>query len=85
MLVDAWHDVRFCLAVNTRWDPITGGSVDEAVNTGQTTVREGDAGSDNVDAVHSTKNLSPHLGPVRNVSGVRCVEPPGGKSSITFG
>ena len=32
-----------------------------------------------------TKAYEPHLGPVRNTSGVRCAQPPGGRSSVTFG
>ena len=27
----------------------------------------------------------PHLGAVRNTSGIRCIQPPGGKSNFTLG
>lgn len=27
----------------------------------------------------------PHLGPVRNSTGIRCAQPPGGRSTVTFG
>ena len=43
---------------------------------------------ENVDAESkdaTSKNHEPHLGPVKTTAGVRCVQPPGGRSSFTLG
>ena len=32
-----------------------------------------------------TKPYEPHLGPIKNTSGVRCAQPPGGRSTVTLG
>ncbi|XP_039265028.2 uncharacterized protein LOC120340743 isoform X3 [Styela clava] len=76
----------------SRSDPITGGILghnqpnQEQIpkeNSGAK-ANEGKKTSDPAADVKNVKNLNPHLGPVINTSGVRCAQPPGGKSSISF-
>nr|XP_039265028.1 jupiter microtubule associated homolog 2-like isoform X3 [Styela clava] len=76
----------------SRSDTITGGILGHD-QPNQEQIPKGNSGakaneekktSDPAADVKNVKNLNPHLGPVINTSGVRCAQPPGGKSSISF-
>lgn len=70
---------KYFINLSVRRDPITGGNVEEEEDE----IEEKEVEKEETD--DSTKLHEPHLGPVRNTSGVRCAQPPGGKSSVIFG
>nr|NP_001041450.1 HN1-like protein [Ciona intestinalis]DAA01821.1 TPA_inf: HN1-like protein [Ciona intestinalis] len=75
-----------------RRDPITGEVIDDGSNVKQTKQEENDEKEIETKTLSfddkensSVSDHEPHLGPIRSTSGVRCAQPPGGRSSITFG
>lgn len=81
------------VTVPPRQDPITGGVLGEAKDTPvapvSSEIKNGNKQESKVQkapVVSGTqKDLNPHLGPIINTSGIRCAQPPGGKSSFSLG
>jgi len=70
--------------VPVRRDPITGEVIGNAAKEEKEVDKEN---NDNESKTVSDplKQYEPHLGPQKNFSGLRCAQPPGGKSNIMFG
>merc|ERR1712096_393327 len=70
---------------NKRFDPITGADIEniEVDNKKEEDITEKNE-EVNEKSADSKKN-EPHLGSVKNLSGLKCSQPPGGRSTITFG
>ena len=80
---------------NKRFDPITGAAIEDVQenkkdieNIEVDNKKEEDITEKNEEvnekSADSKKN-EPHLGSVKNLSGLKCSQPPGGRSTITFG
>ena len=80
-----------------RFDPITGAPIeDKKESKKEEEVKEAEVDSQQVNVAagkdeeaseksEDSKINEPHLGSVKNLSGLKCSQPPGGRSSITFG
>lgn len=80
-----------------RFDPITGAPIEDKEENKKEEVKEAEeVNSQQVNAAtgkeeeasekpEDSKNNEPHLGSVKNLSGLKCSQPPGGRSTITFG
>lgn len=81
-------------ASRTRYDPITGtvigrpsSSTSETSNGSDKNAATANGNSgNNVQVTDSTNKQGnePRLGPVKNESGIRCAQPPGGKSTFSL-
>ena len=79
-----------------RFDPITGAPIEDKKENKIEEVKEAEVDSQQVNVAagkdeeaseksEDSKINEPHLGSVKNLSGLKCSQPPGGRSSITFG
>ena len=79
-----------------RFDPITGAPIEDKKESKKEEVKEAEVDSQQVNVAtgkdeeaseksEDSKINEPHLGSVKNLSGLKCSQPPGGRSSITFG
>jgi len=79
-----------------RFDPITGAPIEDKKENKKEEVKEAEVDSQQVNVAtgkdeeaseksEDSKVNEPHLGSVKNLSGLKCSQPPGGRSSITFG
>jgi hypothetical protein len=70
--------------VPVRRDPITG-EVSGNVVKDEKEVDKENNDNESKSVSDPLKQYEPHLGPQKNFSGLRCAQPPGGKSNIMFG
>lgn len=70
--------------VPVRRDPITGEVIGNVVKEEKEVDKENND-NESKSVSDPLKQYEPHLGPQKNFSGLRCAQPPGGKSNIMFG
>nr|CAB3257823.1 HN1-like protein [Phallusia mammillata] len=68
---------------SVRRDPITGEEIGN--NEKKETSNVGDQPASTVVENGKDQNGEPRLGAARNATGIRCAQPPGGRSTVTFG
>lgn len=78
---------------HSRYDPITGtvigrpsSSTSDSSNTSDRNQATSDGTANTAQATDTTNKevYEPHLGPVKSDSGIRCAQPPGGKSTFSL-